>query len=446
MNVVESTPTNDILAQLKSLIDVEASVIKVVKNPQDLIRSIEALSKLIEMNEIKEAICRQIKLMIVLAHSKSAGSKKFESNKMHALVSGPPGVGKTTIAKIIARIWDSMGVLDEIVVEDKLTDTVVLDQTPPPITYTYNCEISNEVGDIITFSSSIRKLVARIISESGENSELDSILDQCKSIGDTCLSLIDLCQPRLDSPKSSGHDLSFLSLCEQDMPEQRPYVIAGRETFVGEYQGHSAPKTLKFLMENRGKVIIVEEAYLLYTGDGDSFGMEALTVINRFMDEHPGDAVFIFNGYAELLNRTIFSAQPGLKRRFQWCFNIGSYTPAGIAEIFKMQMSKIGCWSLSSDDLTPFFTKNFDDFPAFGGDTERLAFHCKMMYGEKEFQNIYECAMSGCSVSSTFVVDGKCLEQAFIEYIKNRTEPDIESDADAFYRIRRAGPPFGMFT
>ena len=50
--------------------------------------------------------------------------------------------------------------------------------------------------------------------------------------------------------------------------------------------------------------------------------MEALTVINRYMDEHSDDYIFILNGYKDLLDRTIFKVQPGLRRRIQWTFLI----------------------------------------------------------------------------------------------------------------------------
>jgi hypothetical protein len=172
-----------------------------------------------------------------------------------------------------------------------------------------------------------------------------------------------------------------------------------------------------------GKCIIIEEAYLLYNGDSDTYGMEAITVLNRFMDEHADSLIIIFTGYEELLHKTIFKAQPGLKRRCQWIFNLQGYSPEGLAKIFKTQIEKFE-WDIDkSVDLSNFFEKHISDFPNYGGDTERFALHCKINHSGKTFRNLLSIIDEDKKIESKhlkFIITKEMLEESFKEFKKHR--------------------------
>ena len=211
-----------------------------------------------------------------------------------------------------------------------------------------------------------------------------------------------------------GDDLS-LNIKESGEITPKPeslITICGREDFVAEYSGQTSIKTSKFLTANLGKCIIIEEAYLLCHSEADTYGMEAITVLNRFMDEHNEDLIIIFTGYEELLKHTIFKYQPGLKRRCQWFFDIRGYSPEGLADIFKLQVKSMG-WNVdSSVNLIDFFITNKDYFGNFGGDTQKLALQCKLIYSEENFDNLL-------NKDFNLIINNDILLKGFEEYKKH---------------------------
>ena len=191
-------------------------------------------------------------------------------------------------------------------------------------------------------------------------------------------------------------------------------IIAGRENFVAEYSGQTAIKSLNFLKSCLGKCIIIEEAYLLYHSEADVYGMEALTVLNRFMDEFAPYIAIIFTGYEDKLRDTIFKAQPGLKRRCQWIFNLKGYTSNGLCKIFLRQMNTMG-WTFEKNEFVfDFFEKNFDKFSNYGGDTEKLALNCKMMYSHCIFDSMF---ISKNKVPINLCLNLEMLNKAFESYL-----------------------------
>ena len=166
-----------------------------------------------------------------------------------------------------------------------------------------------------------------------------------------------------------------------------PIKIVSRPDFVGQYVGHTCDKTQKLLMSTleEGKVLFIDEAYSIVLDEKDSFGSEAINELNRFMSEHPS-LVIIFAGYKDKIESTLFRQQPGLARRISWKFEISNYTGEMLADIFKKQLAKDN-WKFEGNDkeLNDFFQLKIKNFDAFGGDTLRLAFYCKLKYSELKF-------------------------------------------------------------
>jgi len=165
--------------------------------------------------------------------------------------------------------------------------------------------------------------------------------------------------------------------------------VVSREDFVGGFLGQTAMKTEKLLRDSIGKVLFIDEAYSLINDEKDSYGYECLSTLNRFMSEHANEIVIIFAGYKDMLDNTIFKAQPGLKRRCTWNFEIKGYSQVGLSKIFKTQLANNG-WSLGDDvDIVSFFKDNLVDFPNYGGTTLQLAFYCKIVYASRVFDKGY---------------------------------------------------------
>ena len=101
------------------------------------------------------------------------------------------------------------------------------------------------------------------------------------------------------------------------------------------------------------------------------------------MSQNPNEIIVIFAGYQDLLEKGIFSAQPGLKRRFMYHFQCDGYTAEQLFKIFKLQLAKKG-WGVDDEkEVVELFIKEKDAFPFNGGDTERLTHYAKVEHSKQ---------------------------------------------------------------
>jgi probable Rubsico expression protein CbbX len=92
-------------------------------------------------------------------------------------------------------------------------------------------------------------------------------------------------------------------------------VTATREDLVGQYIGHTAPKTKDVLKRAMGGVLFIDEAYSLYRPENErDYGIEALEILLQVMENHRKDLTVIFAGYADKMD-VLFKANPGLSSR-----------------------------------------------------------------------------------------------------------------------------------
>jgi hypothetical protein len=191
-------------------------------------------------------------------------------------------------------------------------------------------------------------------------------------------------------------------------------TVCGRNELVAKFMGQSSGLAYDFMMANRGKTIIIEEAYILFEGDKDIFGIEALVEINRFMDEHPGEASISFNGYGTLLAEGIFRIQPGLKSRINYFFNMVGYKPSGLAKIFQGQINLLNMILDDTINIEEFFINNMQYFNAYGRDTFRLAEVTERTYSFFNFENLIQ----NSEMETKFVITPKIFKAAVKRYIK----------------------------
>lgn len=92
-------------------------------------------------------------------------------------------------------------------------------------------------------------------------------------------------------------------------------VIASRDDLVGQFIGHTAPKTKEVLSRALGGVLFIDEAYHLYRPENErDYGIEAIEILMTAMEEHRGELAVIVAGYrAEM--ETFFHSNPGLHSR-----------------------------------------------------------------------------------------------------------------------------------
>jgi len=92
-------------------------------------------------------------------------------------------------------------------------------------------------------------------------------------------------------------------------------VTATRDDLVGQYIGHTAPKTREILKKAMGGVLFIDEAYYLYRPENErDYGAEAIEILLQVMENHRDDLVVIFAGYKERMD-VFYQSNPGLSSR-----------------------------------------------------------------------------------------------------------------------------------
>ncbi|HHM20881.1 MAG TPA: CbbX protein, partial [Bacteroidetes bacterium] len=103
-------------------------------------------------------------------------------------------------------------------------------------------------------------------------------------------------------------------------------VSVTRDDLVGQYIGHTAPKTKQVIKKAMGGVLFIDEAYYLYRPENErDYGQEAIEILLQVMENHRDDLVVILAGYADLMER-FFQSNPGFKSRIAHHIDFPDYT------------------------------------------------------------------------------------------------------------------------
>ena len=109
-------------------------------------------------------------------------------------------------------------------------------------------------------------------------------------------------------------------------------VEVTRADLVGRYTGHTAPLTNSVLESALGGVLFIDEAYSLYRGEQDSFGLEAIDTLVKGMEDHRDELVVILAGYTKEME-TFLTANSGLASRFPNRIEFPDYTAVELLQI-----------------------------------------------------------------------------------------------------------------
>ena len=109
-------------------------------------------------------------------------------------------------------------------------------------------------------------------------------------------------------------------------------VEVTRADLVGRYTGHTAPLTNSVIESALGGVLFIDEAYSLYRGEQDSFGLEAIDTLVKGMEDHRDELVVILAGYTREME-TFLTANSGLASRFPNRIEFPDYTAAELLDI-----------------------------------------------------------------------------------------------------------------
>jgi probable Rubsico expression protein CbbX len=110
-------------------------------------------------------------------------------------------------------------------------------------------------------------------------------------------------------------------------------VAVTRDDLVGQYIGHTAPKTKEVLKKAMGGVLFIDEAYYLYRPENErDYGQEAIEILLQVMENQRDDLVVILAGYKNRMD-TFFQSNPGLSSRIAHHLDFPDYSHEELSEI-----------------------------------------------------------------------------------------------------------------
>jgi probable Rubsico expression protein CbbX len=125
-------------------------------------------------------------------------------------------------------------------------------------------------------------------------------------------------------------------------------VAVTRDDLVGQYIGHTAPRTKEVLKRAMGGVLFIDEAYYLYRPENErDYGQEAIEILLQVMENQREDLVVILAGYKDRMDR-FFASNPGMASRIAHHIDFPDYTEEELFSIAGLMLERIQ-YRLSAD-------------------------------------------------------------------------------------------------
>ncbi len=122
-------------------------------------------------------------------------------------------------------------------------------------------------------------------------------------------------------------------LYKLDYSRKGHLMTVTRDDLVGQYIGHTAPKTKEILKKAMGGVLFIDEAYYLYKPDNErDYGSEAIEILLQVMENQRDDLVIIFAGYKDRMDK-FYESNPGLASRITNHVHFPDYAPDELRQI-----------------------------------------------------------------------------------------------------------------
>jgi probable Rubsico expression protein CbbX len=142
-----------------------------------------------------------------------------------------------------------------------------------------------------------------------------------------------------------GTGKTTVALRMADILHRLGYIRSGhlvsvtRDDLVGQYIGHTAPKTKEILKRAMGGVLFIDEAYYLYRPENErDYGQEAIEILLQTMENRRDDLVVILAGYADRMER-FFASNPGFRSRIAHHIDFPDYTAEELMAIAESMLA-----------------------------------------------------------------------------------------------------------
>lgn len=118
-------------------------------------------------------------------------------------------------------------------------------------------------------------------------------------------------------------------------------VTVSRDDLVGQYIGHTAPKTKEILKKAMGGVLFIDEAYYLYRPENErDYGQEAIEILLQMMEDNRDDLVVILAGYKDRMD-TFFRSNPGMASRIAHHIDFPDYSAEELFRIAELMATSM---------------------------------------------------------------------------------------------------------
>jgi len=117
-------------------------------------------------------------------------------------------------------------------------------------------------------------------------------------------------------------------------------VTVTRDDLVGQYIGHTAPKTKEVIKKAMGGVLFIDEAYYLYKPENErDYGQESIEILLQVMENNRDDLVVILAGYKDKMDR-FFQSNPGMRSRIAHHIDFPDYSAEELLQIAKLMLAQ----------------------------------------------------------------------------------------------------------
>jgi len=118
-------------------------------------------------------------------------------------------------------------------------------------------------------------------------------------------------------------------------------VAVTRDELVGQFIGHTAPKTREVIKKAMGGVLFIDEAYYLYRPENErDYGQEAIEILLQVMENNRDDLVVILAGYKDRMD-TFFGSNPGMASRIAHHIDFPDYSEAELLQISQLMLQRL---------------------------------------------------------------------------------------------------------
>jgi probable Rubsico expression protein CbbX len=140
-----------------------------------------------------------------------------------------------------------------------------------------------------------------------------------------------------------------------------------REDLVGQYVGHTAPKTREQLQRAQGGILFIDEAHHLYKPDNErDYGSEAIELLLQVMENQRDDLIMIFSGGKDKIDK-FFNSNPGISSRIGNHVDFKDYDVPDLCDITKFLLNNENRYKFTDEalEILTFYIKQLVSFPAF---------------------------------------------------------------------------------